>query len=359
MRVLHVINSLQIGGAESLLRDLAQRLQSQGIIVSIALLDSTNSPLEKELSELRFDLIKGTNGIYCPKNIYFLGSLLNKYDLVHTHLFPTQLWVAIGKRLFCSKTPLITTEHSTYNRRRKFWFRPLDKWMYHQYKEIVCISKATEYALNDWLPGLEKKLRVVPNGIDIERFKNACKADKGEWTADPQTKIILTVGRLEPQKGYHTLLHAMTKVQGAYLILAGDGIMREELEKLARDLRINTKVFFLGRRNDIPELIKMADVYVQPSNWEGFGIAALEAMAGGLPVIASNVPGLIDLIGNSGIVFQAGDSEALASSLNALLSSPEERNHYSVAAMKRAEEFSIDQTAENLLEIYQRVVCTD
>jgi glycosyltransferase involved in cell wall biosynthesis len=356
MKVLHIINNLQIGGAEVLLKDLAPIFKQLGVDLTVVLLCSTNSPLESEIEKAGIKIIQGTYGIYCPKNIFFLGSILEHYDIVHAHLFPTQLWVALGKRLYQSSTPLITTEHSTNNRRRKLWLRPIDKWMYDQFIEIISISEAVKQSLVGWLPDLDNKIETIPNGINLERFKTAQKADKNEVISNPNERVILTVGRLEPQKDYYTLLQAVSMIENVRLVLAGDGSMREELERLAENLKVRERVVFLGCRLDIPELIKMADIYVQSSRWEGFGIAALEAMAGGLPVVASNVPGLAQVVGQAGKLFPLGDSVALASILQSLLTDPRMREQLSRAGLERAEQFSIEKTAKETLKIYKRVI---
>lgn len=357
MKVLQVINSLEIGGAEVLLKDLVPRLQQRGIDLSMILLNSTGSQLECELENMGVCFLSTVQAnLYSPMHMLRLSRQLQHFDVIHVHLFPAQLWVAIARRLSKKRTVLITTEHNTYNRRRKALFRPLDRWMYSQYCAIACISDATLSALIHWVPDLAGKATIIPNGINLERITTARVASKSKSLLDDSRPVILSIGRLQPQKDHATTLHAITKIPNAHLVIVGVGEMRQQLEQLAFSLGITNRVHFLGQRQDIPELIKMADIYVQSSHFEGFGIATLEAMAGGLPVIASDVPGLNYVVKGAGILFSPGDPDALAKAISSLLSSQEFRSKLSQAGMERAKKFSIDQTAKLYMDLYQRYV---
>ncbi len=353
MKVLQVINNLTIGGAEVLLRDLVPRLRYRGIDVSVAPLNLTGSHLERELLSIGVPFLSNNQcNLYSPRNILWLARQLQKFDIVHAHLFPTQLWVAMASCLFGKKrTILVTTEHSTYNRRRIVCFRPFDRWMYSKYLTIICISNATALTMTKWIPDIARKITIIPNGINLEKFRTARASNKSK---NPQTPpVVLSIGRLEPQKDHATVLRAIEKLPDVQLIMVGDGKMRLQLERLAFSLGISNRVHFLGERHDIPELMQMADVYVQSSCWEGFGIAALEAMAGGLPVVSSNVPGLSDVVGSAGMLFPPGDNEALATVLSTLLFSAELRKDLSLAGMEKAREYSIDKTADLYVDLYR------
>jgi glycosyltransferase involved in cell wall biosynthesis len=295
-----------------------------------------------------------SNNMYSPQNIVWLAKLINSHEIVHVHLFPAQLWVAVAYELTNKTVKLVTTEHSTYNRRRKVFFRLVDKWMYSKYRKVVCISDATALALVEWIPSIANKVQVIPNGINLDKFRFSGTVKKREIIFDESKPVILCVGRLKPEKDHATLLRAMVKVSDAHVVLVGDGDIRLQLKQLADNLGISERVHFLGQRQDIPELIKMADIYVQPSRWEGFGIATLEAMAGGLPIVASNIPGLNQVIGDAGILFPPGDSDALASAINFLLSSKNMRENFSKASIERSKKYSLDKTVDSYLDLYYK-----
>jgi len=357
MRILQVIDSLQVGGAEVLLRDLSLRWKARGLAIDIAILRETGSPLEKELAAagVRIKVSEG-GAIYSWRQVPALAKLLSGYDLIHVHLFPAQLWVALAARMGGVRTPLVTTEHSTFNsRRNKPIFRVMDRWMYRQYRRLVCVSEAAAQAMHSWAPGTRARLRVIPNGVDLARFRQGEAADKRAVVGD-EVPVVASVGRFERAKNHACLLHAMTAVADAHLVLIGDGPLRPEAEQLAGTLGLTGRVHFLGRRTDVPQLLRMSDVYVQPSRYEAFGLAALEAMAAGVPVIASTVPGLAAVVAGAGVLFPAGDSKRLAAEMDSLLRSPERRAQLADAGARRAESYSIERTAEEYVSLYREVL---
>jgi len=358
MRVIQVINALQPGGAEVLLCGLAGELVRCGVDTEVFALQKTGSGLEEEMERKTTVHFASASSAYSPTCIRSLARRLRagSYDVVHAHLFPSQLWTPLAVRKAGRRVPLITTEHSTSNRRRRWWLRPLDTRIYAQYSCIACISDAVREALEDWVPAVRGRTAVVPNGVDTARIQAAGPASKAVVVGDSDCPVILAVGRFENAKDYATLLRALPLVQAAHAVLVGDGSRRLEMEQLADDLGLAERVHFLGRRDDVPELIRMSDVFVQSSHWEGFGLAAVEAMAGGLPVIASRVPGLADIVGEAGMTFGVGDHQELADCLNALLKDESARRQFGLKSRRRSADFTIQMTAERYASLYRSVV---
>jgi glycosyltransferase involved in cell wall biosynthesis len=148
----------------------------------------------------------------------------------------------------------------------------------------------------------------------------------------------------------------MRRVPDAELVLVGDGDSRPEMQQLASDLGIRERVHFLGRRPDVPQLLKLADLFVYASHYEGFGIAAVEAMSSGLPVIASDVPGLKEVVEGAGRLVPPGNAEALAQAIDEILRSEQIRQRMAAASRKRAAYFSIDRTVSSMVKVYESVV---
>ncbi|WP_135257491.1 glycosyltransferase [Thermus caldilimi] len=357
MRVLHVINSLQIGGAEALLVELASRFRKRGIEVDLYALTVTGSFLEKRAEQLGLPTyFSPVSSVYSPQQVVALAKHLQfqKYDLVHAHLFPAQLWVSVLWK-WMANAPLITTEHSTYNRRRKYgFFRLMDRWMYQPYRAIVAVSQATANNLSKWVPEIAHKIRVIYNGIDTSHFLATEPADL--QALGVKRPVIICVGRLERQKDQATLLKALTRMDKVHLLLVGDGYMKDELQALTRRLGINHRVHIVGRRGDVAALLRSSDVYVQPSQWEGFGLATIEAMAAGTPVIVSNVEGLREVVGNAGLYFEPGDVQGLAERIALVLNDPAFRRELSTRGRERAKLFDIDSTAEQYSKLYHDLV---
>src|SRR5271166_360131 len=355
MRVLQVIDSLNRGGAEVMLTAMAPLFGKRGVECDVIALIRRPSPLEDSLLKQDIHLsYTGVHRLYSPRQIPALTKLIEGYDIVHVHLFPAQLWAVLAAARLSRRTPLVTTEHNTWNLRRKWWFHPVDQWMYPHYERIACISEATAENLVRWCPGVGRKITVIPNGIPLDAFENAQPTTLSDVPGDVMRLVF--VGRCDIQKDHATLLRAITAVPDTHLLLVGDGPLRPRLEQMAAALGIRDRVTFLGWRGDVAAVLKASDIYVHSTHSDGFGIAACEAMAAGLPVVASDVPGLAQLVTGAGILFPAGDDKALARELNALIQSPRRRREMSVAGRQRARQFSIENTVDGCIRMYESVL---
>jgi len=352
---LHVINSLILAGVEMLLAEMLPHFQERGLENSVAVLKTLDSPLEKRLRESGVPFLPIESTIHSLSHPFALARYLPDYDVVQSYLYPAQLWVAMAAALG-KPVPLVTTEQSTDNRRRVWWFHPLDRWMYTRYRAIACNSEATQASLLAWQPTLRDRVSVVPNGVPLERFENATATARRDFLPHGDGPIVMFVARLQREKDHTTLVRAMAKVPNAQLVLVGDGELRPEIVALAAHLGLAGRVTLLGRRPDVAGLLKSADVYVHSSHFEGFGIAAVEAMAAGVPVIATDVPGLAEVVRGAGLLFPAGDADTLAARINEVLGSPPLREQLVRSGHERARSFSIERSADEYVAIYRRVL---
>ena len=171
--ILHVITTLNSGGAEKMLVDLVREMQNQGVECEVAVLTPLHNFFGQKIEKLGIPVYYGpTEKVYSVKNILFLKRIIenNKYDCIHTHLFASQLFMPLALKLARKYIPLITTEHSTHNKRRdskKFYW--LDNWLYLQYDKIIAITVDTQENLRSYLPNTGSKIVVIENGIDINR----------------------------------------------------------------------------------------------------------------------------------------------------------------------------------------------
>lgn len=359
MRVLHVINSLILAGAEALTKELALECKRRKVDVSVAVLKKLDNAFEHELLRAGVPLIHlSSTGIYSPLQILPLARKISDYDVVQATLFPATLWTAIAVGMRKRTPPLITSEQNTTNRRRHAFMRPLDRWVYAHYEAIPCASSAIEESLVAWLPETSGRTCVIHNAIDLRQFQHSDATARSDLGIPESAPLIAFTARFEPQKDHGTLLRAAAHLNGVHLVLAGDGPLRPKMEALATSLGTRERVHFLGRRPDVASLLKMADVYVQCSHFEGFGIAAVEAMASGLPVVATAVPGLSEVVGDAGLLVPAGDVEALAAALRRVLDSENLRNELCRKSLERAQQFSIQQCADSYLSLYSSLLRT-
>jgi glycosyltransferase involved in cell wall biosynthesis len=363
MKILHVINSLGAGGAENLLKDMALIMKSRGLDVNILLLSKENDYYSEELVERGIPVFwTGVDNIYSIRQISGIISHIEKndYHVVHTHLFPVQYWYSNAKRLTRWTIPSVTTEHNTYNRRRNVpLFRYLDAVVYNQYHKIVCISEATKEALQNWVPVVHEKTVIINNGVRLEKYITATPYHPTEIVPGftERNKLILMVARMDVQKDHETIIQAALLLpDDLHFLFVGDGPKRNDYERMVNELNLTHRIHFLGIRNDVPRLMKSANFFVLSSHWEGFGIVAVEAMASGLPVIASDVPGLRDVVGNAGLLFRKGDPQDLARKILYLLNSQKESDKLKEKGFCRAKLFSIERTVDQHIDLYQSII---
>ncbi len=351
MRILHVITSLRTGGAEKLMVDLLPRLRDMGNDVELLLFDGTRTHFYEELERagIKIHHLSIGGNVYNPLNIFRLKKYLKRYDIVHTHNTACQLFAAICQVL-CSVV-LVTTEHTTSNRRRDWrWYKPLDRWMYSQYSRVICISRQTLDSLEKY-HGSSDKNSVIYNGVNIDKYLNQIKE-----ISSKSNYIISMVAGFRYQKDQDTLIKACALLPDNYTLrLIGDGERRNVLQQFVAELGIEKRVEFLGVRNDIPELLAESDINVLSSHWEGFGLAAVEGMASGRPFIASDVNGLREIVNGYGILFPHGDATALANEIKMLCENPEHYTRVAITCQDKARQYDISIMAQKYNELYSTI----
>lgn len=358
MRILHVITSLRTGGAERLLVGLIPRLTKMGHEVDLLIFDGSDTPLKKEAEKAGIEihsLSRGYIQMWNPLHIGKLRSFIKKgnYDVVHTHNTPAQIMGALA----CGRNgiSLVTTEHNSTNHRRSWsLLRGLDKWMYGKYDRIVCVSDSTRGNLVEYIKHVGDKITVIPNGIDAEQFTDA--AEPAGVPDAVGRKVVLMVSAFRLQKDHLTLFNAMKLLPYNYEAwLAGDGVMLNDRVKQVKSMRLTDRVKFLGARDDIPALLKKADVAVLSSHYEGMPVSALEAMSSGTPFIASDVDGLREIVAGAGILFPEGDSEALSREILRVCEDEDYARTVASRCVDRSRQYDIELTARKYLEVYENL----
>ncbi len=360
MRVLQVINSLGTGGAEKLLLDAIPKFREKGVEMDLLLLNGTEYPFLEKLKQLTTGNIYslGNGSVYKPTHIFKIVSFLKRYDLVHVHLFPSLYWTAFAKSLSFSRTLLVYTEHNTSNRRReKLIFKWLDRFVYKRYARIITIAEEVDNNLKEHLGRKGDVFSLIPNGIDIDAIQNVEPAKKEDFGLRAEDRVLLQVSSFTPQKDQITLIKALAKLpHDIKLLLVGKGPTQEACEALVEELNLQDRVQFLGVRMDIPQLLKMADVVVLSSHYEGLSLSSIEGLSSGRPLVASDAPGLAPVVKDAGILFPIGDTEALSEGIQKLLN---DENHYQQivkACGERAQVYSIETYIEKHMKVYKDVI---
>ena len=352
MKILHVITSLRTGGAEKLMVDLLPRMNAMGGEVDLCVFDGVRTPFYEELEGRGVKIISLGHSVYSLMNIWGLLKLMGKYDVVHTHNTPAQLCAAIAN-LFV-QTRLITTEHSTNNRRRgKKWLKPLDKWLYRRFEKIVCVSDVAALHIKDYVGEENICTTTIPNGICTSEFEQAEEAKDIQRDYREYKKCVMVAG-FRYEKDQKTLIKAYSLLpENHHLFLVGDGEKRVGIEELIESLKLESRIHLLGIRKDVKELLKAADVVAMSSHREGLSLSSLEGMASGKPFIASDVEGLRNIVDGYGVLFPHGDAQALAKEIRKLCEDKEWAAEVVKRCQERARMFDINVMAERYMEVYR------
>lgn len=348
MRVLHVISSLEIGGAQRLLSDLLPIQKQQGIDVSLLVLKSEDNAFSKKVADAGVPIISlNVKSFRNPFLAFKVRKVIRQYDVVHAHLVHALYICSLAARGL--KTKMVYTEHSTSNNRRgKSYLRPIEKYIYERYSKLIGISQQTQDALQEWLQSRDERFVVINNGVDTKVFSSIHR--------NVIPKSLIMVSRFVSSKDQETVIRAMKLIdKDATLRLVGDGENLEHCKQVAKDYGVEDRVQFLGARADVADLIAESYIGVQSSNWEGFGLTAVEIMACGKPVVATDVDGLKQVVEGAGVLFRVGDYKKLAAIVRDILNDKDVYNRMSSASKERAKSYDIHLTAINYVELYQSV----
>ena len=359
LRLLMVIDSLDVGGAERHVVDLVLALQREGHAVTVAC--SVSGSLAESLEAARIP-VHPLVGEIVKRRVslpYALGlrKLLRgeRFDLVHAHVYSSAASSALAT--VGAGTPLVVTEHT-----EALWQgtngRLFSFWMYRRVAHVIAVSDAIRRRLieRDGVP--PAKITVVPNSVP------PVWGSRGDALPLPtglgEGPLVGVVARLQPEKGVTNFVtaaaHVAKEFPRARFLVVGDGPLREELFALAEDLGVRERFLFLGFRPDAQALIKLMDVVAVPSVSEGTPLVVLEAMAAGVPVVASEVGGIPGQIrhGQEGILVPPADSRALGDALLDLLRDPERARRMGEAGRLRAgTEFGHENMVRRVEGIYR------
>jgi glycosyltransferase involved in cell wall biosynthesis len=363
MKVLQIINSLEAGGAEKLVVDMAIAYHKKGMEVTVLILNGKSTPLYKQLesnSEVQLHYIAMCQNIYHPINILKIKPWLSKFDVVHVHLFPSSYWVAIANLISFKKNNIIFTEHNSTNRRRsKPLFKYIDKIIYKQFKRIVTISEAVDSGLKSHLGKRFKNIVKIHNGIHLDTIENAFPYTKEALGCKQEQQLILQVASFTPQKDQITLIKAISQLPQEYvLLLVGDGPLIHNCKTLVKQLNLEQRVQFLGVRNDVPSLLKSVDVVVLASHFEGLSLSCIEGMASGKPFVASNTPGLGDIVKDAGLLFEDNDDHKLSTIISSLTTDKTYYKQTTLKCQERAKQFDINDMIMKYSILYNRIITT-
>ena len=377
IKVLHIIQTLGCGGAENLLKYSLKNIDKNRFSVKVICLSKPLN-LKKELEDVGIP-------VFCLdlNNIYNFGYIIFRLcrlfikedpDIIHTHLFFPSIYGRIAGKITGVKR-VITTLHNpdyTYenNGRWTYKFRKL----LDRYTSRICNNyfiAVSNFVKKDFEKQLGfSDIKVLYNCVDSSIFNRydsvAAGSKRNEFGFNEDNFIILNIGRLHPQKGQLCLIEAFNlaykKNNKCRLVIIGSGYLENDLKDKAKKMNLDKEVVFLKDRKDIPGILRMSDIFVFPSLYEGFGIALVEAMASGLPVIASKIDVLKEIVddGINGILVENNDHIKLSEAISSLIDNIELRHYLSGNAKEKVVKlFDLADYVKKLEDIYQKLICVN
>ena len=332
------------GGAQRYFADLCTELAGRGN--SVLSVIRKNSVLETELisiNNIEVAVINNRFGWYDPFAANQIKIALNRFqpNIVETHL--ARAAFLVGKTKSVSKWPLLAKTHNNLNGK---YYRNMDV-------VVPFTAQAAKSESHTNIPP-NKFASVIPNFSRLEPVSEVVKPAR--------TNKIFAAGRFVKKKGFNVLLEALAElkpIDGNFsLQIAGDGPEFSSLKALSTELGIHDKVQFLGRRNDVPDLIKNADLFVLPSLNEPFGIIVLEAMAMGTPIIATRCAGPLEVLDDtSAILVDKGDTASLVDGLRRAIQDPEGcrmRAQNALTVYKNC--YAADAVVPKILDLYDAII---
>lgn len=367
MHIIQIVDLLAKGGAQRLILTFAKEIQKHNLKLSVISLSSdVDSDFVKAFEELGVRVI-----VFHFRRLLDLMPIVElfrwikreKPDVIHTHL--TYANVIGGLIGFLCKVPVVTTLHTTGTEPR--FYGPKTDWA-----ETMALRYVTDYVvacgpsvLNAYNAKLNnRQMQVVPNSISLDKveFSDDERISLRKHIMGDLDKVLLiSIGRLVPPKGFDLLLEALAAVveknSNVFLVIVGDGELDIELKNRVKKLNLEKYVSFLGNRDDVSSLLAASDIYVLPSKWEGLPLVILEAMAMGLPIVATDVGDVAWVLDSTGILVPPFESHAIA---NGILKMLEKKTSWTIMGQKgrqRVEDmFNSTRRVKDILSIYNNLL---
>lgn len=364
INILHVIESSETGGAESVYLRLVSELDKRKFVSYTCLFKP--GWLERQLVDAGVEpTVMKTTSSFDVKLLLSMISLVknNNIDLIHSHLFGANVYSSVVGKLM--GLPVISTFHGMVDISSSERFLRLKVSLVNHFsKKIVFVSQQLRKTMCHQWGIKDATADVIHNGVDLRKFTPAsshgdCNFIREEYGWEKDDSIILSIGDIRPPKGYDTLLQVASCMVGdnpqiRFLIAGSLTSLYEEYKKYIVKNQLIDNVIFLGFRDDVKELMACADVFYLPSTSEGFSIATIEAMAMGIPVVATRSGGPEEIIthGKDGLLIPVGSKENAIKSLNEVLRNSNLRRSLSAHGCKTVERnFSIDR----MISLYEKV----
>jgi L-malate glycosyltransferase len=366
-RIFLMVESFNMGGSEHQMVELARRINSSRYQVTVGCIRA-EGPLLGALQAAAIPVVEfRSTGMLKPKGIYQLFRLAlflrkNRFHVVQTYdLYSTLIGVPASR---LARTPVVIS--SRRDLASWWWYTPRNRRILRHIQNLSSFVVGNSVAVRDFLvkeDGFDPaKIRVILNGIDADSYVRG-RENRGALfpSFNEEDKLIAVVANMNvPTKGHQDLVEAAKKVCALFprvrFILIGDGCERSNIERKISDLGLQECFCFLGRRSDVPELLSCCDLSVLPSWAEGLPNAVIESLAAGLPVVATRVGGIPEIIedGESGLLVPPHNPNCLAEAILRILNDPEFARLLGRAARDRVQRvFSFERLLRETANLYE------
>lgn len=364
LRILQLITRLPVGGAERLIVDIVRGLDPKRFEPLVCCIQDKGAlaPEVEAAGIPLFCLDRMRSKRFDVRAVQDLTRLLRqeRVSLVQSHLYHANLYGRLAG--WRAKVPVIATVHNSYTR-PKLHRRLINRLLARTSARVIAVSEDVQRDLMRYDGVPFSKIVTINNGVDVRRIDTSLNRQQARERLgiEPGVLAVGCVARLEEQKGHRYLLQAVPLLREFSLrvFFVGEGRLRGRLEEQAAKLGIADSVAFLGTRHDIAEILKAMDLFVAPSLWEGLSVALLEAMAAGLPVIASDVGGVSQVLGidQYGVRVPPSNAQALADAITTLGRDAQRRMSLGARGQQHVREnFSLEAMMRELTAVYQEAV---
>lgn len=290
----------------------------------------------------------------------------HKIDVLHVHYAIPHAYAAYMAKKILNENgyniPIITTLHGTDITLvgNHPFYKPAVTFSINKSDIVTCVSKSLMEDTREFF-GITREIKVIPNFIDIDKYDKKHNLCERNMIADGDEKIIVHVSNFRPLKRIQNVLEIFKKINekiNSKLIMVGDGPDKKKAKEFLRKHDLRNKVIFLGKTNQVDEILCSSDLFLLPSEKESFGLAALEAMALKVPVISTNAGGLKDLNinGNSGYTSDVGDVDSMAQNAIKILTDNSLEKQYRTQAFENAKKYDIKKVIPLYEEIYNQAL---
>lgn len=363
-RVAFVSHAFMVGGAEEMVLNLVRHLPERFEPVIVCLNEA--GPIGEEIRKtgVEFHVLGVTPGLRHPFHLIDIERALVAIgpDIVHTFLLTASLYGRLAA-MFARVPIIIGTEVNIYENKEPRHIRA-ERWLMAKTDAVVVSAGSVRDFYIDQIGAEPSKIEVIYNAVDWSALQTTKSRDamREELGLGPYAPVAGIVARLTEQKAHDVLFQALATTPGLerlHLVVVGDGHLRERLEKLAVELGIADRLRFLGARRDLGDLMSAMDMFVMPSLWEGLPLSMVLAMGAGLPVVATNVAGIPEVVSHdvNGLLVPPSDAVALGGALAQLVRNPDMRLRLGAAAREWAvPRFGVDGYVASVTALYDRLL---